>query len=279
MQCIQFRDVPPGEAPWEIRKEWTDLTLPLCSPDPVQGQGWDVRGVLTGQPVLDSGFSVRASDAFNILEFHHPEAAQWWRTNVPALFRPMAELIFSEGVCEVVDAVPSITLPCGDGNETMSVEEFFRQLGELQGGDNSRLAGGIFVSCIKDAFSPEAQEELMHSGLTRPMILLFSSVVSAWVWRKHLDRSVSKEVFSAIHDGGHEFLRNMHGIAAAQSVHTELEKEIDGPLSLSDVVDTLIRAGFVEERADGTIRLTPHGEELTKLDRSGGDDDKDKIPF
>jgi hypothetical protein len=117
---IRIVDVPPGEAPLEVRQRWVGLVLPLVEGDagPVKmlAQGvltgprvpagrwkyWWYR--LTGRVFVEAGYRVPAIEAVELLAAHAPEAASWWRTNTPHLFAPQKVLVFSPAVCESISS-------------------------------------------------------------------------------------------------------------------------------------------------------------------------------
>ena len=112
---IRIVSVPPGEAPQWVREKWVGLELPLAYSD--RGARRAITsGVLSGPPNrlialwwalrgrLDykSGYAVDANEAIRILEGTAPEAAAWWRQNVPRLQRGMRKFMFASSACEIV---------------------------------------------------------------------------------------------------------------------------------------------------------------------------------
>src|SRR3569832_1540292 len=107
MPYIRIVSLPPGEAPEEIRKARIGLLLPLAPGDLGVRMPRASAGVLSGPrsllglllmtfrklDVVD-GYAVMTLDAIAILEGQHPDAAQWWRENVPHLFKPGRVLVF-----------------------------------------------------------------------------------------------------------------------------------------------------------------------------------------
>jgi hypothetical protein len=109
---VRIVDVPPGEAPEWVRKQWVGLVLPLA--DGEKGAR-SVRtwSVLTGPQTLPAylwrlctgkytrtyGFVVDARRAWEILADHAPDAAQWWRTHA-APGQPGRKLVFPAEVCQ-----------------------------------------------------------------------------------------------------------------------------------------------------------------------------------
>lgn len=100
MPSIKITSTPAGQAPLEVRQQWVGLKLPL------KEARIDTRrqvGVLEGAPSsanLD-GYPVDAARAVEILETKSPEAASWWRTNVPIDMMPT--FVFGKQFCELVD--------------------------------------------------------------------------------------------------------------------------------------------------------------------------------
>ena len=111
--------VPPGEAPFWVRDKWVGLELPLADDD----QGPRVAytsGVLSGprnrfiallwglmgRLQRKSGFSVYVSEALAALEKTAPDAASWWRENVPRLQGRKRKFMFHPSACEFIGADP-----------------------------------------------------------------------------------------------------------------------------------------------------------------------------
>ena len=116
---IRIVALPPGEAPLWVREKWVGLELPIAgrqaSADSFHTSGvlsgprnrfvvviWGILGWLPAQ----SGYGVDVAAALDILEQVAPEAAAWWRKNVPRLMRPGRKFLFQAQVCEPV-AAPS----------------------------------------------------------------------------------------------------------------------------------------------------------------------------
>jgi hypothetical protein len=107
--------VPPGEAPAWVREKWVGLKLPLAQPSslsrPRLGAGVltgprgflaVLVGLVSGRYHYTDGYAVDAPGALAVLEAAHPEAAAWWKKNVPQLTRPGRKLLFQKGVGDVV---------------------------------------------------------------------------------------------------------------------------------------------------------------------------------
>jgi hypothetical protein len=119
-QRIRIIAIPPGEAPPWVREQWVGLELPLAQLSrrarsrTVFGVLSGPRGqlarwlaILTGRARRESGYAVSVSDAVAVLEGKSPEAAAWWRTNVPDMTSPFRCFLFSESVCQVLDDTQS----------------------------------------------------------------------------------------------------------------------------------------------------------------------------
>ena len=112
---IRIRSVPPGEAPLWVREKWVGLVLPLATPKnkPVMAL---TSGVLSGPPndfvalwrgllgrlQRQSGYAVYADTALTILERTAPDAAAWWRENVPRARSRERKFLFHASVCELI---------------------------------------------------------------------------------------------------------------------------------------------------------------------------------
>jgi len=102
-QCICIFSTPPGQAPDWVREAWVGVIIPLSEPANVGHQ----RGALGGSPQNQNGYCVKGSDAIERLEGHNPEAAKWWKDNVP--LENITHLVFSRDVCSIVEeeVIPS----------------------------------------------------------------------------------------------------------------------------------------------------------------------------
>jgi hypothetical protein len=112
LRSIRIVSVPPGEAPEHIRRSWVGLTLPLvlgrAGPQTVAASGvlsgpksfaGAVLHALAGKLEQRVGYVVDANTAIAILAEHSPEAARWWRENVPRALRPGRKFIFAAQAC------------------------------------------------------------------------------------------------------------------------------------------------------------------------------------
>lgn len=113
---IRIIAIPPGEAPQWVREKWVGLELPLAQrsrsarPRRVFGvvsapRTWLARwlGILRGGVGRESGYAVQVLQAIAELEKASPEAAAWWRTNLPHLLKPWRFFLFAESVCQVLE--------------------------------------------------------------------------------------------------------------------------------------------------------------------------------
>ena len=106
--------VPAGEAPRWVREKWVGLELPLnawknptekravgvlTGPRSMLGQLW---GRLRGSSHRVKGYAVSVAAAVKILAAASPEAAQWWRSNVPSLFDHNRYFMFREESCQLI---------------------------------------------------------------------------------------------------------------------------------------------------------------------------------
>jgi hypothetical protein len=113
---VRIIAIPPGEAPPWVREQWVGLELPLAQSSR-EARSRRVFGVLSGPRNLlawwlalisgragrETGYAVRVMDALTVLEKKSPEAAAWWRTNVPHMQSPLRCFLFAGSVCQVLD--------------------------------------------------------------------------------------------------------------------------------------------------------------------------------
>ena len=115
-RVLQITSVPLGEAPEWVREKWVGLSLPLAQKDgrPLAILG---GGVLSGPTGLLSclfaaitgrlrpyrGYIVESKVAIELLGATHPEAAAWWKENVPHLLKPKRLFLFDEKCGRVVE--------------------------------------------------------------------------------------------------------------------------------------------------------------------------------
>jgi hypothetical protein len=110
---VRIVDVPPGEAPEEVRRAWVGLELPLVAgetgPRPVRGVGvlsgprtffGQLLALLTGRSCQAYGYVIDAHQALVLLAEKAPWAAQWWRESAPHAVEPGRRFIFAAEVCE-----------------------------------------------------------------------------------------------------------------------------------------------------------------------------------
>jgi len=115
-QFIRIVRTPPGEAPLWVREKWVGLELPLASGDYGPRHAY-TSGVLSGprnrlialvrlllgRLPYQSGYAVEAVTAVAILANVAPDAASWWRQNVPRSQRAGRKFMFHSSVCEIVN--------------------------------------------------------------------------------------------------------------------------------------------------------------------------------
>lgn len=110
---IRIINIPPGEAPYEVRAAWVGLVLPVTG----DGSGfYHTVGVLSrrkswfglviacilGRTTREHGYRVEASTAVEILSAHSASAAQWWREHAALSIRPGVLFVFAAEACEEV---------------------------------------------------------------------------------------------------------------------------------------------------------------------------------
>ena len=96
-RCIDIIDVPPGEAPEWVRKEWVGLRLPISNDQ--ETKGLVQIGVLGGESQHRGGYRIDTAEAITALRGVSPEAAGWWETNVALDF--IKCLTFKKDVCRI----------------------------------------------------------------------------------------------------------------------------------------------------------------------------------
>lgn len=117
MHAIRIVDVPPGEAPLEVRQAWVGLVLPLAQRNskakriPILGVATGPKGrlgmlwrLLSFRFSLMEGYEVNVIAAVDILANANPPAATWWRQNAPHLFEPWRRFVFPATCCEPTEA-------------------------------------------------------------------------------------------------------------------------------------------------------------------------------
>jgi len=95
-QYIRILDTPPGEPPVWVREKWLGLELPLADGDRGVREAYTSEVLtgprnrftaawwgLPGRLQRQSGYAVDVHEALDILERAAPDAALWWRQNVP----------------------------------------------------------------------------------------------------------------------------------------------------------------------------------------------------
>jgi hypothetical protein len=99
---IRIISTPPGEASHDIRKAWVGLDLPLAKSKD-QGQKLATMEVLSWKQECTTGYAVEGRAALERLAAHAPEAAAWWRENVPHVQEAGYHFIFPVENCQKLD--------------------------------------------------------------------------------------------------------------------------------------------------------------------------------
>src|SRR5262245_53218441 len=100
---VRISATPPGEAPEQFRQAWVGLLLPLIEGQ-VQSEYTVAQQAVSHTPVTaPSAYAVEGKVAVDILASANPEAAAWWRQNVPEILAAGYQLIFPAEVCERLD--------------------------------------------------------------------------------------------------------------------------------------------------------------------------------
>lgn len=97
MANIKIFNVPAGEAPAWVRREWVGLSLPFVEEMPKRRNY--LVGVLGGKvdDLSDYGYYVKRSVAIDALSKKSFKAAQWWRENSNL----GSWLVFEKAVCKL----------------------------------------------------------------------------------------------------------------------------------------------------------------------------------
>ncbi len=104
---VRITALPPGEAPEWVRQAWIGLELPLVAGQVRAGSG-NAQGVLSGEAVAaPPAYAVEGRAAIAILQAACPDAAAWWRENVPLVLASGSQLVFPAEVCERLDDLGS----------------------------------------------------------------------------------------------------------------------------------------------------------------------------
>jgi hypothetical protein len=125
---VRITSTPPGEAPEAVRRAWIGLELPLArptsAPRTVHSGGvlsgprgfWSALfGLASGRTHESSGWVIKVRDAMQVLEASAPDAAKWWRENVPRMFEGDRSFVFATACAEPIrdpgDPVPDQLTP------------------------------------------------------------------------------------------------------------------------------------------------------------------------
>lgn len=111
-RTVRIIGVPEGPAPLWVREKWVGLDLPVSPPRVVKRRVWrdfKTRGLFTYFMALLGitsekletwdGYVVDVRQAVTILEAKHPDAAAWWRENVPHLMG--GKFMFDAAACSI----------------------------------------------------------------------------------------------------------------------------------------------------------------------------------
>jgi hypothetical protein len=111
---MQIRIVrrPIGEAPEWVRDAWIGTCLPLANPKEKVWLGFGVLtrprgrfaqlwGLFLGKAERITGYAVNAQAAVDVLSDSQPDAAGWWRANVPDMLDGRSNFVFDSNACEV----------------------------------------------------------------------------------------------------------------------------------------------------------------------------------
>lgn len=99
---IRIISTPAGEAARSIREAWVGLELPLAKTKD-QGQELAAMEVLSWKQDCTIGYAVEGRAALERLAAHSPEAAAWWRENVPHVLDSLYQFIFPVENCQKLD--------------------------------------------------------------------------------------------------------------------------------------------------------------------------------
>jgi hypothetical protein len=112
---IRIIAIPAGEAPLWVREKWVGLELPLADSGSVvkvftsgvlsgpRNRLLAIIWRLLGRLKVQTGYPVYVNEALSILKQTAPEAAIWWRENVPRLQKPKRKFLFASAVCQVIE--------------------------------------------------------------------------------------------------------------------------------------------------------------------------------
>jgi hypothetical protein len=114
-QYIRIVAIPPGEAPLWVREKWVGLELPLADGGGIvqvftsgvlsgpRNRLLAIIWGLLGRLKVQAGYPVYVEEALSILKHTAPEAATWWRENVPRLQKPKRKFLFASAFCQVIE--------------------------------------------------------------------------------------------------------------------------------------------------------------------------------
>ena len=99
MKKFKIIDIPDGEAPLWVRKEWVGVVLPIAENPPINPHYIGVLGgVIVDQEV--KCYPVEVGFAINLLKEAKSDASEWWRDI--SRRNSIRFLFFEEKVCELL---------------------------------------------------------------------------------------------------------------------------------------------------------------------------------
>jgi hypothetical protein len=110
---IRIIACPPGEAPLSVRLAWVGLELPLAPRRATRrlamtsgvisaprGLWQCIAALFLGRSGVQTGYSVNALEAVNLLQAKDPVAAAWWREHCGHLLDGKRWFLFPTASCE-----------------------------------------------------------------------------------------------------------------------------------------------------------------------------------
>lgn len=98
MLKIRIIDIPPGELPEEIRKEWVGLEFPIA--EDVFAGNIIQAGAWLGPPSNLGGYLVEVKVAIKTLNQKNPYVANYWKSS--PFFKKIKWFLFKEKVYKVI---------------------------------------------------------------------------------------------------------------------------------------------------------------------------------
>jgi hypothetical protein len=110
---IRIIACPPGEAPLSVRLAWVGLELPLTSGRTSRQLAmtsgvvsaprrvWQrIAALFLGRYGVQTGYTVTALDAVDLLQTKDPAAAAWWREHCGDLLDGKRQFLFPTASCQ-----------------------------------------------------------------------------------------------------------------------------------------------------------------------------------